>query len=116
MSYADKTPIRESLLSRVEPLIDQLKGNVVVLEYDVQLQSWPVGGGNPQLVSSWCLVILALGALVGEENYLSFIWTFGTTPQVPNDHALKDAVRQCFQRLGLMRMRQLQTPAGSDNN
>lgn len=116
MSYADKTPIRDSLLRRVTPLIEELKGNVVVLEYDIAFQSWPVGGPNPQLLSSWCLVILALGALVGEENHLAYTWTFGQSPHVPNDTALKDAVRQCFQRLGLMRMRQLQTAAPPDNN
>lgn len=116
MSYADRTPIREGLLERVAPLIGEHKGTLVVLDYDIQLQTWQPPGAQAQMINSWCLVVLTLGALVGEENYLSYVWTFGQTPHVPNDRVLTEAVRQTFQRLHLMKQRQLQTAKPSGLN
>ena len=118
MTYDTKTPIREDLLRRIEPLIDRLKGQLVVLHYDVQLQTWPATNPQPHLVNTWCFVIITRGALLGDANHLSYVWSFGTDPQVPNDTALEEAVRQVFQRLGMMKLRQMQvgTQDGPNSN
>lgn len=113
MSYADKKPIRESLLERVPPFIEQHKGGLTILEYDIQLQSFPMQGN---LVNSYCFILTCLGALVGEANYLSYTFTFRQDPHPPNDRDLDIAVRETCSRLGLMKMRQLQQANPHSNN
>lgn len=109
MTYADKTAIREDLLAKLVPLIERLRGTLSVLHYDVQMQTWPTPPPNVNLVNTYCLVVITRGALLGEENNLSYVWSFGNYPHVPNDTALEEAVRQTFQRIGLMKLRQMQT-------
>lgn len=116
MSYETQVPIREELISRVVPLIDKHKGSITVLGYDIQLQSFMQQGSNGTvLVNTWCLIITALGALVGPSNYLSYTYTFGTDPQVPDDRSLEAYVKETMQRIGIMQVRQLQVGRGTDS-
>lgn len=109
MSFGNLVPIREDLLARAHPLIEKHKGSHVVLEYDVQLQTWPIGAPTPQLVNAWCLIVIVTGALLGPANYLSYTYTLGENPQVPDDRTLDTAVQDLFKRLGVMKMQQLRT-------
>jgi hypothetical protein len=102
--------IREALLNRVYPIIERLKGNMSIIGYDIQLQSFTQAGptGNPVLINTYCLVINTLGAILGEENHLSYTFTFDQSPKAPNDIQLEQYVKETLQRLGIMRVRQLQ--------
>lgn len=117
MAYGDETPIRESLLARYVPLIEKLKGNNTVIEYDVQMQTWmqPTASGAPTMINAWALVVTCLGALVGPDNYLSYVWTLGNTPHPPDDRILEASCREMFQRIGIMKMRQLQQGPATGN-
>jgi hypothetical protein len=117
MSYGNRIPVRESLLDRLVPLLDAHKGNLVVLEYDVQLKTVTVGSPpNVQTHDSWCVVLIVAGALIGEENRLSYVWNFGMSPQVPDDRAFTDGIREALRRLGLMRTKQLQALTPPESN
>lgn len=110
MSFGDSTPIREELLEQVHPLLDEFRGKVTVLAYDVQLQTWitPLPNGAPQMINAWCVVVIAAGALLGPSNYISYVWTFGQTPQVPDHATVRDGIRETFNRIRIMQTRQLQ--------
>lgn len=110
MSFGNNTAIREDLLTRVHPLLVEHKGKIVVLEYDIQMQTWMNSPGTPNavMINAWSLIVITTGALLGPQNYLSYVWTFGESPQVPDDTVLKQAVREVFGRIGLMQTRQLQ--------
>lgn len=118
MSYSDRTPIREALIARLEPLIEEHHGRLVVRDYDIQFTTWVAGQPQPRLVTAWSFVCITNGALIGAENYLDYTWTFGERPQVPTDEELKNGVKQTFQRLSLMLTRQVQaaTPNGPTAN
>jgi hypothetical protein len=121
MAYGNEIPIRESILVRFYQLIDKHKGNLTVVEYDVQMQTWmqppQAIGQPPTMINCWCLVVLCLGALLGPDNYLSYVWTLGHTPQVPSDTLLEESCREMFQRIGIMKMQQLQRgPAAGNAN
>lgn len=112
MAYGDEVPIREDLLAKLPALIEAHKGKLTVINYDVQMQTWAQGGAQPQLVNAWCLILVTLGALLGPQHYLSYVWTFHpTTPIPPNDRTLKDGVINAFRELGIMQVRQLQAQA-----
>ena len=106
MSYGTRTPIREDLLERVHPLLEELKGSLVIVEYDIAMRSWMQEG---MYLNAYALVCVCKGALLGDDNNLQFVWTFGHNPQPPNDITLRASIRDMFQRIGLMRTRQLQT-------
>ena len=105
MSFGNKVTIREDLLERSYPLIEKLKGNFTVLHFDIQLQQLPTDQG---MQNCWAVIVVALGALVGEDNHLCYTYTMTPTPKPPNDQVLEAAVRDLFQRLGIMRVRQMQ--------
>lgn len=113
MAYGNHIPIRESLLERVPSLIEKHKGKLVVVEYDIQLQTWTV---RQQTINAWALIVETLGALVGDEHHLTYVWTFGSDPRPPSDTVLRDGIRECFRRLGIMQVRQLQTQQSPNNN
>jgi hypothetical protein len=105
VSFGNAKPIREDLLERCYPVLEELKGTLVVLEYDIQMRSWEQEG---MYLNAWALVCICKGALLGDDNNLVFVWTFGQTPAIPNDLTLRASIRDMFSRIGIMRTRQLQ--------
>lgn len=110
MTFGTKKPIREDLLERLHPILVKYKDNLTILDWDVQLQTFTrtVGNGQPQLINAWGLVVITTGGLLGKENYISYVWTFGETPQVPDDRELIASVQETFRRIRIMQARQLQ--------
>ena len=108
MAFGDKVPVREYLLEKVWPLIDKYKGRLVVLDYDVTMQTLPGQGG---FANVWAVVVLTRGALIGPQHYLSYVYTLTQTPQLPTDEVLDRAISDCCAKLSLMLTRQLQTQA-----
>lgn len=106
MTYGTRTPIRDELLERCYPLLEELKGSLVVVEYDIQMRTWQQQG---TYLNAYALVCVCKGALLGDDNNLQFVWTFGQTPQSPNVVTLRTSIREMFQRIAMMRTRQLQT-------
>ena len=107
VSFDDETPIREVLLSDTRAVIAKHKGKHTVVEWDVQLQTWPDRGGT--LINAWCVIITVVGALIGRTNYLSYTWTFQPPdPKSPTDNAIEEGVVEAFKRLSMMQVRQLQ--------
>lgn len=118
MSYGNQVPIRESLLERIHPLIEKHKGRLVVLDYDVVMQSLAGQGG---IANVWAFVVLTHGALIGPQHYLSYVYTMTQSPQIPTDEVLDKAVSDCCTKLSLMLTRQLQAQVppglgGAGNN
>lgn len=112
MSFGNRIAIREGLLERCYPLLEELKGSLVVVEYDIQLRTWEQEG---MYLNAYALVCICKGALLGDDNNLKFVWTFGQTPDIPNDITLRACIRDMFARIGIMRMRQLQQKPSQGN-
>jgi hypothetical protein len=112
MSFGNKLPIREQLLEDAYPLLEELKGSQILIEYDIQLRSWEQQG---QYLNAWALICICKGALLGDENNISFVWTFGVHPQPPNQATLRASIRDMFTRIGMMRMKQLQQGPAQGN-
>ena len=118
MAFGNQIPIREELLERVYPLLEKHRGKIVTLGYDIQLQTVPMNGN---ISYSWVLIVLASGALLGPQHYLSYTYTLGQTPQVPDDRILEAAVRDLYSKLSIMQVQQVQRQAppalgGTTNN
>lgn len=108
MSFTDETPIRESLLAQVVPLLSKHKGKHVVYEYDVSFQTWIIPG-TQQFQNAWCLTLVVAGALVGRSNLLAYTWTFQPPDaRPPEEREVELAVTESLKRLSLMQARQLQ--------
>jgi hypothetical protein len=114
VTYSDRTPIREDLLNQAVVYIEKYKAKHNVVAYDVQLETWPQANPQPMLINAWCVIITITGALLGEINNLTYTWPFHHSPQQPNEQELETGIREAFQRLSVMKMRQLQ--AGQPGN
>ena len=112
MSFGNKIAIREELLERCYPLLEELKGSLVVVEYDIAMRTWEQDG---MFLNAYALVCICKGALLGDDNNLKFVWTFGYEPQPPNEITLRASIKDMFSRIGIMRMRQLQQGPSTDN-
>lgn len=118
VAFGNQVAIREELLERVYPLLEKHRGKIVTLGYDIQLQTLPMQGN---VSYSWVLIVLCSGALIGPQHYLSYTYTLGQNPQVPDDRTLEAAVIETYSRLGIMQVRQVQAQAppalgGTTNN
>ncbi len=113
MSFGDKKTIREELLARIHPLLVELKDKLVVLQWDVALQTWLANPGTPNaiMLNAYGLVVITTGALLGPDYHISFVWTFGDRPVPPTDAELRAGIRQLFMRIRTMQARQLQENA-----
>jgi hypothetical protein len=120
MSLEDQTPIRDVLLKRVIPLLKEFRGSIHVRDYEIVLKSWnvPAPSGATIECNAWALIVITNGALIGAKHYISFVWTFGNSPQVPDDSTLRQGIKEMFQRIRMMQQKQLTDntpPAGSPN-
>lgn len=108
MSYGNGVPIREELLPFVQAAIEKHKANFTVLHFDIVLQQLLAGGNQVQVANCWASVVVTTGALLGDENHLCYTYTMTDTPKPPSPTVIDAAIRDTFQRLGLMRVRQMQ--------
>lgn len=119
MSFEDNVTISEQLRKRVRPIVNKHRGSVHVRDYDIVLKGFIAKDDSGTAIgcNAWALVVIVNGALVGPQHYISFVWTFGRTPAIPDDRALETGVREMFQRIRGMQSRQLRdaNPGASPN-
>lgn len=106
--YGERKAIREDLLERIWPILEQYRNGLIIREYDIALRTWAVQTptGTHEL-NSYALIVVINGALVGKEHFISFVWTFGADPQSPDDAELHVVVPELFRRLRTMQQQQL---------
>lgn len=99
--------IRNRIYAQLPKMIDELRGDVVVVGFDATLLQIRPGGGL-----TWAILIESTGALVGPENNVCYVFAIlgrgkQTDPREPSRDALHHAVAESIVNLRTLRRQQL---------
>jgi hypothetical protein len=104
VTYASKTRITNDIIRDLSPIIERHRDKLIVTEYDVITLSKQVGS---DIGFTYALVTVVVGALLGRENWLQYVFAFGPTVGAPDARTLEQAVSESCDRLRTMQVLQL---------